>query len=371
MRFDAKDAVMRAFKAGEIDVLVATTVIEVGIDVPNASVMLIEHAERFGLAQLHQLRGRVGRGAAKWYCILLASGPMSDEAKQRLDAMEATQEGFRLAEADLKIRGPGEFFGTRQSGLPEFRTASLVTHVRLLEEARQEALQLVARDPGSASGAPGPARGARRPLARAPRAGVDRVGRVMRVIGGHDRGRRLRAPRGLRTRPTADRVRVTLFDVLGPAVAGARVLDLFAGTGAVGIEALSRGAARVVLVERDQSALRALRANLAALGASRAAARVMAGDVLRVLPELGAQEGPFDFVFVDPPYATTLAGRTLEALAAARICRDGAEVVVQHSTRTVLPAVRGLTAHRRPRQFGDTALTFLRAEEYTPDGSRP
>jgi 16S rRNA (guanine966-N2)-methyltransferase len=193
----------------------------------------------------------------------------------------------------------------------------------------------------------------------------------MRVIGGHDRGRRLRAPRGLQTRPTADRVRVTLFDVLGPAVAGARVLDLFAGTGAVGIEALSRGAARVVLVERDQSALRALRANLAALGASRAAARVMAGDVLLVLPELGAQEEPFDFVFVDPPYATTLAGRTLEALAAARICRDGAEVVVQHSTRTVLPAVRGLTAHRRPRQFGDTALTFLRAEEYTPDGSRP
>ena len=146
--FDAKDTVMRAFKAGEIDVLVATTVIEVGIDVPNASVMLIEHAERFGLAQLHQLRGRVGRGAAKSFCILLASGPMSDEAKQRLDAMEATQDGFRLAEADLKIRGPGEFFGTRQSGLPEFRTASLVTHVRLLEEARQDALELVTRDPG-------------------------------------------------------------------------------------------------------------------------------------------------------------------------------------------------------------------------------
>jgi 16S rRNA (guanine966-N2)-methyltransferase len=193
----------------------------------------------------------------------------------------------------------------------------------------------------------------------------------MRVIGGHDRGRRLQAPRGLRTRPTADRVRETLFDVLGPAVAGARVLDLFAGTGAVGIEALSRGAARVVLVERDQSALRALRANLAALGAPRAAARVMAGDVLHVLPELGAQEGPFDFVFVDPPYATALAGRTLQALAAARICRDGTEVVVQHSTRTVLPVVPRLAAHRRPRQFGDTALTFLRAGEYTPDGSRP
>ena len=118
-------------------------------------------------------------------------------------------------------------------------------------------------------------------------------------------------------------MRVTLFDVLGPAIAGTRVLDLFAGTGAVGIEALSRGAARVVFVEKEQAALRALRANLAALAASRAAARVLAGDVLHVLPELGAQEGPFDFVFIDPPYATTLAGRALEALAAAGVCRDG------------------------------------------------
>jgi ATP-dependent DNA helicase RecG len=147
LSFDSKDQVMRAFKAGEIDLLVATTVIEVGIDVPNASVMLIEHAERFGLAQLHQLRGRVGRGAAKSFCILLESGPASDEARQRLAAMVETQDGFRLAEVDLGIRGPGEFFGTRQSGLPEFRTASLVTHTRLLEEARQDAAELVARDP--------------------------------------------------------------------------------------------------------------------------------------------------------------------------------------------------------------------------------
>ncbi len=146
--FDAKEAIMRAFKAREIDLLVATTVIEVGIDVPNASVMLIEHAERFGLAQLHQLRGRVGRGAAKSFCILLASGPASDEGQRRLAAMEATQDGFRLSEVDLEIRGPGEFFGTRQSGLPEFRTASLVTHVRLLEEARQDAAQLIHKDPG-------------------------------------------------------------------------------------------------------------------------------------------------------------------------------------------------------------------------------
>jgi ATP-dependent DNA helicase RecG len=139
---------MRAFKAGEIDLLVATTVIEVGIDVPNASIMLVEHAERFGLAQLHQLRGRVGRGAARSFCVLLANEPMSDEARQRLDAMVRTQDGFRLAEVDLEIRGPGEFFGTRQSGLPEFRAAGLLTHARQLEEARQDAAQLVARDPG-------------------------------------------------------------------------------------------------------------------------------------------------------------------------------------------------------------------------------
>jgi 16S rRNA (guanine(966)-N(2))-methyltransferase RsmD len=193
----------------------------------------------------------------------------------------------------------------------------------------------------------------------------------MRIIGGHDRGRRLRAPRGLATRPTADRVRVSLFDVLGPAVADARVLDLFAGTGAVGIEALSRGAARVVFVEKDRAALGALRANLAALGASRAAARVMAGDVLRVLADLPAQEAPFDLVFLDPPYATSLAGRALAALAAARVCRPGGEVVVQHSTRDALAPVAGFAEHRRGRRFGDTALTFLKAEGYTPDGSRP
>jgi 16S rRNA (guanine(966)-N(2))-methyltransferase RsmD len=157
-------------------------------------------------------------------------------------------------------------------------------------------------------------------------------------------------------------VRVTLFDVLGPAIAGARVLDLFAGTGAVGIEALSRGAARAVFVEKDHAALRALRANLAALGASRAAARVMAGDVLRVVTELAAHEEPFDFVFVDPPYATGLAGRTLAALVATRVCRPGGEVIIQHSTRDILPAVDGFTEHRRGRRFGDTALTFLKAE---------
>jgi ATP-dependent DNA helicase RecG len=141
-----KDAIMARFKAGEIHVLVATTVIEVGIDVPNASVMLIEHAERFGLSQLHQLRGRVGRGPWKSYCILLTSGRLSEEAKRRVEAMVATRDGFRIAQTDLELRGPGEFFGTRQSGLPEFRAADLLRDGAILEEARQEAQAIVAAD---------------------------------------------------------------------------------------------------------------------------------------------------------------------------------------------------------------------------------
>jgi ATP-dependent DNA helicase RecG len=145
--FEDKDAIMRRFKAGEIDVLVSTTVIEVGIDVPNASVMLIEHAERFGLSQLHQLRGRVGRGEWKSYCILLTRGYLGEEAQKRVDAMTATNDGFRIAEVDLELRGPGEFFGTRQSGIPEFRAADLLRDTGLLEAARREASGIVARDP--------------------------------------------------------------------------------------------------------------------------------------------------------------------------------------------------------------------------------
>jgi ATP-dependent DNA helicase RecG len=144
---DDKDTMMARFKAGQIHVLVATTVIEVGIDVPNASVMLIEHAERFGLSQLHQLRGRVGRGPWKSYCILLHAARPTEEARRRLDAMVETNDGFRIAEADLTIRGPGDFFGTRQSGLPQFRVADLLRDAALLEEARVEAQAIVARDP--------------------------------------------------------------------------------------------------------------------------------------------------------------------------------------------------------------------------------
>jgi len=134
---------MRAFKAMELDLLVATTVIEVGIDVPNASVMLIEHAERFGLAQLHQLRGRVGRGRAASTCVLLAYGRLSEVARARLDVMVQTEDGFAIAERDLEIRGPGDFFGTRQWGMPALRVADLVRDRDLLERARSEAFRLV------------------------------------------------------------------------------------------------------------------------------------------------------------------------------------------------------------------------------------
>ena len=140
---EEKEVVMRRFQRGELDVLVATTVIEVGVDVPNATVMVIEHAERFGLAQLHQLRGRVGRGAARSYCILMTAGKVSPQADERLDAMVRTQDGFELAELDLALRGPGEFFGTRQAGLPDFRVANLLRDRKLLELARLEAARFV------------------------------------------------------------------------------------------------------------------------------------------------------------------------------------------------------------------------------------
>jgi ATP-dependent DNA helicase RecG len=149
---DGKEIIMRRFQRGEIDVLVATTVIEVGVDVPNATVMVVEHAERFGLAQLHQLRGRVGRGAAKSYCILITGERVSPLGEERLNAMVRTQDGFELAELDLTQRGPGEFFGTRQAGLPDFRVANLVRDRKWLEMAKIEAARF-ANAPGSQSGA--------------------------------------------------------------------------------------------------------------------------------------------------------------------------------------------------------------------------
>src|SRR5688572_22852333 len=147
MKGTEKDAAMRAFKDGETRVLVATTVVEVGVDVPDATIMVIEHAERFGLAQLHQLRGRVGRGASRSACLLLYRPPLTETARARLAIMRETEDGFRIAEEDLKLRGEGDLLGTRQSGLPGFRLAVPEVHAELLTTARDEAKLALQRDP--------------------------------------------------------------------------------------------------------------------------------------------------------------------------------------------------------------------------------
>jgi ATP-dependent DNA helicase RecG len=147
MKGPQKDAVMAAFAGNELDLLVATTVIEVGVDVPSATIMVIEHAERFGLAQLHQLRGRIGRGSARSTCLLLYGGPLSETGKARLNIMRDTEDGFIIAEEDLKLRGAGELLGTRQSGLPEFKLADLAVHSELLATARDDARLILEMDP--------------------------------------------------------------------------------------------------------------------------------------------------------------------------------------------------------------------------------
>jgi ATP-dependent DNA helicase RecG len=143
----AKDATMAAFAANQLKILVATTVIEVGVDVPNANIMVIEHAERFGLAQLHQLRGRVGRGTRESFCMLLYKAPLGEAARQRLAMMEDTEDGFKIAEKDLELRGGGEVLGARQSGMPEFRIAAVPNFEELLAAARDDARLILGQDP--------------------------------------------------------------------------------------------------------------------------------------------------------------------------------------------------------------------------------
>jgi ATP-dependent DNA helicase RecG len=145
---EEKESVMRQFKSGAIQILVSTTVIEVGVDVPNATVMVIEQAERFGLSQLHQLRGRVGRGAAQSFCILVTE-KMNDTARERIRTLVESTDGFYISEMDLKLRGPGEFFGTKQSGMPSLRVASILRDQEILEIARREALDFIAKPPSA------------------------------------------------------------------------------------------------------------------------------------------------------------------------------------------------------------------------------
>ncbi len=189
MKAEEKAAAMEAFRAGRLAVLVATTVVEVGIDVPGATILVVEHAERFGLSQLHQLRGRVGRGAEAGTCVLMAGENLTEAARARLGAIERERSGFRLAEIDLELRGPGELFGTRQAGLPDLRVASLVRDRELLEEARREAFALVGEAGAGFSAA-------RRGRARAERRGMKalRATRVRRC--GCTRSSPASAPRG-------------------------------------------------------------------------------------------------------------------------------------------------------------------------------
>lgn len=147
IKSDLREKIMKDFRNKKFDILVCTTVIEVGLDVPNATVMIIEHAERFGLSQLHQLRGRIGRGASQSYCFLKAEPPLSDDAKKRLEALCRSNDGFKIAEWDLKLRGPGEFFGTRQHGLPELRIADITTDLQSLYQAREWAFRIIEDDP--------------------------------------------------------------------------------------------------------------------------------------------------------------------------------------------------------------------------------
>lgn len=149
MDAEAKDEVMRRFRAGDIDVLISTTVIEVGIDVPNATVMLIEHPERFGLSQIHQLRGRVGRGAEESFCILL--GDVSPDTEERLSVVVNSNDGFKVAEADLRLRGMGDLFGQRQHGEATFKVANPLEDVELNETARENALEMLSKDPNLSS----------------------------------------------------------------------------------------------------------------------------------------------------------------------------------------------------------------------------
>ena len=262
---EEKDAVMARFVAGETDVLVATTVIEVGVDVPNASVMVISDADRFGISQLHQLRGRIGRGGHPGVCLLLTTAEEGSLARQRLDAVAGTRDGFALAEVDLAQRREGDVLGASQSG-----SRSSLKLLRVLDDA-----DLLTAGPGA-----GRALHRRRPRAERPGAGRhrDRAGdrggggvagahvsgrawlsamreedeHVSRIIAGSAGGRRIRMPSGRNTRPTTDRVREAVFSAVAAwagtadrppeeALAGLAFCDLYAGSGAVGLEAASRG----------------------------------------------------------------------------------------------------------------------------------
>ena len=291
-----RDAEMTRFRDGELDVLVGTTVVEVGVDVPAATMMVIEGADRFGLAQLHQLRGRVGRGSIESFCVLVTDS--TDEiAMARLRAVVESHDGFALAEKDFELRKEGDVLGLAQSGFPRLRIASLqvAEHRELAVRARAHAEALLDATGRMDPPRPGPDRRARGRLAQTRRRGRSGERRMTagdggRVIAGTARGIRLEAP-GPGTRPFGDRVKQTLFAILEPDLAGASVLDLFAGSGAAGIEALSRGAAHATFVERDKGAAAVIAANLGRTHLAGERVRIVRADALAWLRGAGGRRG--------------------------------------------------------------------------------
>ena len=322
---EEKDKVMLAFAGGLVDVLVTTTVVEVGVDVPNATVMVIMDADRFGVSQLHQLRGRVGRGSHGGLCLLVTEVSEESPARERLAAVASTTDGFVLSRIDLSQRREGDVLGTAQGAAGPacgccdcWRTRTLSARpgkrpLRWSAPTRRSLRSRVWRP-----------RCWRWPSKNAPRSWKKPEPTMTRIIAGQAGGRRLATAPGRATRPTSDRTREGLFGTVlavRGSLDGASVADLYAGSGAVGLEALSRGAAEVLLIESDPRAAAVIRTNIAALGL--AGAVLTTGSVERVLALGPGGARPRDFVFADPPYALAgeRAGARADAPARARLAR--------------------------------------------------
>ena len=389
MKAKEKQTIMDSFAAGEIDVLVSTTVVEVGINVPNATIMLIENAERFGLAQLHQLRGRVGRGAEKSYCILV-SDTKTRVAKERMKTMTESEDGFVISEKDLKLRGPGEFFGIRQHGLPELKIADLCRDLPILKEAQAAAAELFAEGQESgADGASAPESANRGIFGRKTSGNVSFsvfslfwlsteifllyskryhvkirfLGGAdsMRVIAGAAKGHNLQTIEGLATRPTTDRIKETLFNIIAFDLPEASFLDLFSGSGAIGIEALSEERRRLFFVENAAECQKVIQANLVHTKL-RGRARLLQTDALSALDRLAAEGKKFDIIFMDPPYEAGLYTSVLERIAENGLLKAEGYLIAEGSSQIALTIPKGMKILRE-KVYKTTTLTFLCAEE--------